>query len=107
MLVRNNAFTFSYITNSLSVEKENTSRKKAAAQRKGISLKCRSNLMSHSRNQSQFFFIFVFYTQLTVSKCLIKTINSNRSPLVYEATALPTKPILLIRSEQQLKYPSI
>ena len=45
-----------------------------------------------------FFFIFVFFnTQLTVYKCSIlinfcQWLDSNRGPLVLEATALPTEP---------------
>ena len=41
----------------------------------------------------QFLFIFVFSIQLTVSKYKIcQWLDSNRGPLVLEATALPTEP---------------
>ena len=42
-----------------------------------------------------FFFIFVFSTQWTVNKCLVKVcqcLDLNCGSLVSEATALPTEP---------------
>ena len=42
-----------------------------------------------------FFFIFIFSTQLTKNKCLIKVcrrLDSNRGSLVSKAAALPTEP---------------
>ena len=52
--------------------------------------------MGHS--QPLFFFIFIFSIQLNVSKCSIQIclwLDSNREPLVLEATALPTEPLPL------------
>ena len=42
-----------------------------------------------------YFFIFVFSTQLTVNKCLMKVcrwLDSNRGSLVLQVTTLPTEP---------------
>ena len=57
---------------------------------------------SHSWKLNNYFSYFFFYfrlfnTQLTVNKCSIqinfyRRLNSNRTPLVMEATALPTEP---------------
>ena len=44
---------------------------------------------------ASFFFIFVFSTQLTVNKCLIKVcqcLDSNHGSLVSEATTVPIEP---------------